>query len=295
MKKFEVNGHEPSFLPDGEWKLAWSDEFDGTELDHTKWDFRLNFWGKPFPAYCDSGVALDGKGNVVFTPVKMDDGRICSAQLQTGSNSFDIPKYSFDSATNSCGDNNFWPLGTIPEPKFMHRYGYYEVRCKLQKTNGWWSAFWLQTPSPGITYDPEWSGVEVDIMEYFGKNRLTSGNFYGGYGKDLKIDARVDYDFDGVLHPAKYPYTAEGYEAQKEEFHRFGVLWTEDEYVFFYDGKETARTKYPVSKVPQFILLTTEVQGYRRGDGLRHDSDAENSLNDTFIVDYVRVFDEVEK
>jgi beta-glucanase (GH16 family) len=295
MKKFEVNGHEPSFLPYGEWRLAWSDEFDGTELDRSKWDFRLNFWGKPFPAYCDRGVALDGKGNVVFTPVKMDDGRICSAQLQTGSNSFDIPKYSFDSAANACGDNNFWPLGTIPEPKFMHRYGYYEVRCKLQKTNGWWSAFWMQTPSPGITYDPEWSGVEVDIMEYFGKNRLTSGNFYGGYGKDLKNDARVYYDFDGTLHPAKYQFTAEGFEAQKEEFHRFGVLWTEEEYVFFYDGKETARTKYPVSKVPQFILLTTEVQGYRRGDGLRHDLNAENSLNDKFIVDYVRVFDEVEK
>jgi len=295
MRKFEVKGHEPSFLPDGEWKLAWSDEFDGTELDRTKWDFRLNFWGKPFPAYCERGVALDGKGNVIFTPVKMDDGRICSAQLQTGSNSFDIPKYSFDSATNSCGDNNFWPLGTIPEPKFMHRYGYYEVRCKLQKTNGWWSAFWLQTPSPGITYDPEWSGVEVDIMEYFGKNRLTSGNFYGGYGKDLKRDARIYYDFDGTLHPAKYPFTAKGYEAQKEDFHRFGVLWTEEEYIFFYDGKETARTKYPVSKVPQFILLTTEVQGYRRGDGLWHDSDAEKSLNDSFVVDYVRVFDEVEE
>lgn len=53
MKKFEVNGHEPSFLPEGEWKLVWADEFDGTELDRSKWDFRLNFWGKPFDAYTD--------------------------------------------------------------------------------------------------------------------------------------------------------------------------------------------------------------------------------------------------
>ena len=44
MKKFEVKDHEPSFLPDGEWKLTWADEFDGTELDRTKWDYRLNFW-----------------------------------------------------------------------------------------------------------------------------------------------------------------------------------------------------------------------------------------------------------
>ena len=56
MKKFEVAGHEPSFLPDGEWKLVWADEFDGTELDRTKWDLRLNFWGKRFDGYvfyCD--------------------------------------------------------------------------------------------------------------------------------------------------------------------------------------------------------------------------------------------------
>ena len=50
----------------------------------------------------------------------------------------------------------------MPKPTFMHRYGYYEVRCKLQQTDGWWSAFWTQSPSIGTTYDPEWSGVEVD-------------------------------------------------------------------------------------------------------------------------------------
>ena len=26
-------------------------------------------------------------------------------------------------------------------PKFMHRYGYYECRCRLQQKAGWWSAF----------------------------------------------------------------------------------------------------------------------------------------------------------
>ena len=41
MKTFEVENHEPSLLPDGEWKLVWYDEFDGTELDRSKWDFRL--------------------------------------------------------------------------------------------------------------------------------------------------------------------------------------------------------------------------------------------------------------
>ena len=299
MQKFEIENHEYSLLPEGKkWKLAWHDEFDGDALDESKWNYRLNFWGKRFPAYCDKGVSLDGKGNAVFRPVKTEDGRICSSQLQTGSNSFDIPKENYDFATNAAGDNHFWQIGRLPKPCFMHRYGYYEVRCKLQKTDGWWSAFWLQANATGTTYDPEWSGVEVDVMEYFGGRKLTSGNFYGGYGKDLKNDARVHYDLLG--NPLKgyddNPQSAIAKQLEKaeNEFHRFGVLWTENEYVFYFDGKKTAQTNKPVSQVPQFILLTTEVGGYRHGDGLRHDPNAENSLGDSFTVDYVRVFDEAE-
>ena len=237
---------------------------------------------------------------VNFTPVRMEDGRICSSQLQTGSNSFDIPKQIYDKETNSCGDNNFWPLGRLPKPTFMHRYGYYEVRCKLQKTDGWWSAFWIQSPSIGTTYDPEFSGVEVDIMEYFGNMRLTSGNFYGGYGADLKKDARVHYDLNGKAYSnyGSAKITDEDYPALKkaeDEFHRFGLLWTENEYVFYYDGKETGRTQKPISQIPQFILLTTEVKGYRNGNGLKHSEKAEKCLGDSFVVDYVRVFDKVTK
>jgi len=279
MKEYKIPNHESSLLPEGyNWELAWSDEFDGTELDESKWMYRLNFWGKPFPAYCDKGVSLDGKGNVVFTPVKMEDGRICSAQLQTGSNTFDIPKPNYENAVNGCGDNNFWPFGKLPKPTFMHRYGYYEVRCRFQQTDGWWSAFWLQASAIGTTYDPAWSGVEVDIIEHFGNFEMASGNFYGGYGEDLKRDARIHYNLE------------EG----KDEFHRFGLLWTENEYVFYFDGKETARTNGPISHVPQFVLLTTEVKGYRNGDGTKHSEKSEESIGDTFVVDYVRVFDIVE-
>ena len=61
MKRFEIKDHEPSLLPEGKWRLAWADEFDGTALDRTKWDFRLNYWGKQNPAYTDKGIVFDGK------------------------------------------------------------------------------------------------------------------------------------------------------------------------------------------------------------------------------------------
>lgn len=272
MKTFVVSGHEPSLVPQGyDWELIWNDEFDGTELDRTKWDFRLNFWGKRFQTYTDEGVVLDGKSNLEIHLLEKD-GHYFSAQLQTGSNSFDLMKRNLPYP-------EIWPFEDIPEPKFMHRYGYYEVRCKLQKQPGWWSAFWLQSPSIGTTYDPTYSGIECDIMENFKRDgEVTSGNIFGGYSKP-KNDARITYHLNET----------------EDGFHRFGVHWNENGYVFYCDGRETARTDKYVSKVEQFILLTTECRGYRKG---KMDTPADELkaaiLPDCFTVDYVRVFDEVE-
>ncbi len=276
MQKFNVPGQEPSLLPDGEWKLVWNDEFEGRHLDKSKWDFRLNFWGRRFQTYTDEGIELDGDSHIKLHIIEKD-GQYYSPQLQTGANSFDKPRTAKDD--NPWGQSDIWPLGRIDEPKFMHRYGYYEVRCKFQKQPHWWSAFWLQSPSIGTTYDPAYSGIEVDIMECFNRDgEVTSGNIFGGYGEDFREEARIHYKMDT-------PY---------EDWHRFGVDWSEDGYVFYCDGKETARATEHVSKVPQFILLTTECRGYRFGN---MDQPVEGlkgiTLPDYFMADYVRVFDRV--
>ena len=194
MQEFKVDGHEPSLLPEGKkWEYVWGDEFDGDTLDRSKWSFRLNFWGRRFLPYTDQGVELDGNSNVKIHLIEKD-GQYMSAQLQTGANSFDAPAPVYETETNVCGDNFFWKIGDIEKPKFMHRYGYYEVRCKLQQQPGWWSAFWLQSPSIGMSYDPAYSGVEVDIMENFTRDgEVTSGNIFGGYGTNLQHEARVHY------------------------------------------------------------------------------------------------------
>ncbi len=273
MKKFEVEGHEPSILPEGSWKLVWSDEFDGTELDTSKWGFRLDFWGKPFAAYTDQGIVLDGNSNIELHRIERD-GFYVSPQLQTGANSFDAPK--IDDKDNPWGQNDIWPIGEIKEPKFMHRYGYYECRCKFQREpEKMWSAFWTQSPSIGMTYDPAWSGVESDIMECFEAGKATTGNIMGGYGRQFREEGRVRYE----LKP-----TEDGY-------HRFGMLWTKDKYVFYCDGEIVSEASENVSRVPQFILLTTEVQGYRSNNPT---AVGEKFEDDAFIVDYVRVFDEAE-
>ena len=48
-----------------------------------------------------------------------------------------------------------------------------------------------------------------------------------------------------------------------EEYHTLGMLWEEAGYTFYVDGKEDGHSDAPVSHIPQFILISTEVSGYR--------------------------------
>ena len=286
MKKYEVENHVPSYLPeDSEWKLVWADEFDGTELDRTKWDFRLMFWGERFDAYTDRGVIVrDGCVELHRTEI---DGRYVSPQLQTGANTFD---HMSANRSNPWGQDGIWPFDEVPEPKFVHRYGYYECRCKFQKDpETMWAAFWTQSPTIGARFEPEWCGVESDIMEYFHVGKGSTGNIMNGYGKQYTSDGRVRYDIEE---------TADGW-------HTFAMDWREDGYTFYCDGKEMSRCNKHVSHVPQFILLTTEIQGYRSvkqgkfqllngGEVQKAPFEIDGAfVDDAFVCDYVRVFDRV--
>lgn len=273
MKEYCVAGHVSSYLPeDKDFRLVWNDEFDGTELDRTKWDYRLSIMGKRYHTWGEEGVTLDGNSNVVFT-VYEKDGMICSSQLQTGYNYLDEgadQEARFDGGL-------IWPIGKLKTHKFLHKYGYYECRCRMQQKKGWWTAFWLQSPVIGSSLDPAFSGVENDIMECFTPGKIYAHyNHYNGYGPDHCQEI-----------------AGEGREVDLEGYHTFGMLWTKEGYTFYIDGKEDGHISSPVSGIPQFILLTTEVEGYRTS---RHEATeaARLAVGDQFIVDYVRVFDIVE-
>ena len=274
MKKFEVKDHEDSLLPDGmEFELVWSDEFDGTELDRTKWDYRTSMMGKVHPAWCEEGVTLDGKSNAVFT-MMLKDGMPVSSQLQTGHNFMDEPvkKTVFEK------DDIQWNIGKLKENLFTHRYGYYECRCRLQQKPGWWSAFWMQSPVIGAALDPADTGVEIDIMESFKPGKIAKHNvFTDGYGQDMK-----------------HHVTGTGPVIDEKEFHRFGMLFDETGYTFYIDGKEDGKITEDISGHDEFVLISTEVSGYRTPEHVPT-KEAFEAVGDTFLVDYVRVFDIVKK
>lgn len=269
MKEYTVKDHAPSLLPDGtRWRLVWNDEFDGETLDTDKWDYRTSMMGREHPAWTENGVHLDGESHAVFTCME-EDGRIVSSQLQTGHNFMDQPVIR----TKFGEDDLQWNIGKLHENKFVKAFGYFECRCKLQKTDGWWSAFWMQSPIIGASLDPTQTGTELDIMECFEPGKIAAHNaFTGGYGLDMKR-ARVG-----------------GAEVDPEEWHTFGMRWDKNGYTFYIDGKEDGHISEYVSHCPEFILISTEVKGYRT-EAHTFSEAAKQSVGDTFLVDFVRVFE----
>ena len=298
MKRFSVSGHEDSLVPSGkEWKLVWNDEFDGTELDESKWGFRLNFWGRRLDTFTTEGVEVDGSSHLRLHLLKKGDD-FYSPHLQTGSLTYDIPRDS----------GGIWPFGAYQEPKFMHRFGYYEIRCRLPRNPGWHAAFWLQAPGIGSHPDARFAGVECDIMENYRQHidgKLIGGNLWGGYGRNGAGSGHFEWDFVET----------------EDGWHNYGVDWSPEGYVFYADGREIGRVlplecapadgvspepgriAYgPVSQVEQYILVSTECHGYR-GPGFTapegHPAGTpvpmltRAQLPDCFEVDYVRVFDAV--
>jgi len=236
---------EESFLPplpgDKTWKLAWSDEFEGTQIDASKWEI-LGDWKRRDGFWVKEDAYLDGKGNLIIR-TKKDGDRYTSGAVRT-------------------------------RGKFEHAFGYWVCRCRFPTQEGHWPAFWLMAGGVGSVGDGGRDGTEIDIMEKpWREDKITQNLHWDGYGKAHKSAGSGHITIPGV----------------SQGFHTFGLHWTPEEYVFYVDGKETWRSRAGgVSQVPEFMKLTEEI-GKWGGDITKA------KLPDTFVVDYVRVYDEVER
>lgn len=195
-----------------------------------------------------------------------------------------------------------WYTGTCSSRALKEfTYGYFEVRCKAPAAEGLWSAFWLQSPTMTDEIQDGKNGAEIDIMEspYYNDPKKPAKKYRnttlhtvhtGGYGEKHRSKTSGEYRVDHDMY---------------SEFNTYGLLWTKDEYVFYINGKETWRTKFGVSQVPEFLWLSVEIAG--EGDS----ADPENAGNEftwagdirnnpdsampaDFVVDYVRVYQPVQ-
>ncbi len=165
----------------------------------------------------------------------------------------------------------------ITKGKKEFTYGKMEIRAKLPSGKGIWPAIWMLG---GDISTIGWPACgEIDIMEYVGYQPNT-------VHATVHTNAGSGGNGDG---------NSKTLETAEEEFHIYGLLWTEKEMVFYTDDPENVTHTYnPTDKndnnwpfyKPQFFILNIAVGGNWGGvQGI------DNSIfPQTMEIDYVRVY-----
>ncbi|HMR82138.1 MAG TPA: glycoside hydrolase family 16 protein [Niabella sp.] len=166
------------------------------------------------------------------------------------------------------------------ETKKNFAYGYYEARIKFDVEPGSWGAFWIMYHNfqRAFTADdrPGETGVEMDIIEYLAtKNGHVVHNLHwNGYG-----------EFHKTLGSGELKH------GQLSGYHIYSLLWTPEEYTFYIDGEKTWSTKDGISHVPEYVILSTEIEdkGWA-GNIPKGGYGSFDITKNKMFVDYIRVF-----
>ncbi len=241
-----------------DWKLVWSDEFDGKGIPDTgKWTFDIGNWGW---------------GN--NEPQYYTEKRTENARQEKGSLIIEARKNDMDQPWTSAR------LTTRGKVSFL--YGKIEFRAKVPAGEGTWAAGWTL----GDAYRDEISWPycgEIDILECVGREiddesgdginhaSCHTGAYYFKKGNHLT----------NVI-PVKN---------MTDEFHTYGIEWTADSIAAYLDGqkyytydKHDSEWAWPFDEAQNLII------NLAMGGGMGGTID-ESLMSQKLIVDYIRVFE----
>jgi beta-glucanase (GH16 family) len=229
--------------------LVMKDDFDGNTLDTKKWQY-----------YEENTVR--GFGKILRSNIEISKGTL---------------KLFAKRITDTNGNDTFSSGMISTQLSLNQKYGYFEIRAKVNQQTGPHCAFWLLQHSVGVVNiipNPSVFGTEIDVFEYHraaGTENLYFTLHWNGY--DFSNDSHQK-----VSGTALIPGIADG-------FHLFALEWTPKEYIVYVDGIEKARTTTAISHVPEFLILSTEITGFG-GDRYK----MSNTEPDVFEVDNIKVY-----
>jgi len=262
------------------YKLVWQDEFKGTELDKNKWNDNQSVntlhWG---------AVRNGGYWHKDMISVSDDNLHIKVKYVDGGAASRYGGDYKAGWYTGYVTTYLSNPSDLSNPDTFL--YGYFETRAILPAGEGLWSAFWMMNDGVYKTDNDGRDGTEIDVFESFGypdqpfytANKVAVNLHWNGYN-----EAHEHYHVGDFY--AVNPY---------KQYNTYGVKWTPDEYVFYINGKECARTdRGGVSQNPECLLLSVEISG-KNGVASGKGNISANVGDVEFLVDYVRVYQQVKE
>ena len=220
------------------YKMTFHDEFDGDQLDTTKWGYQYGCFDpgqRSQATYTDSpdNVSVrDGYLNLTarYSPTKTKwDGTQIPRTCKNGNTTYDAP---FTSGMISTKKSDGAVLYSAPASGF-----YVEARIKLPSARSSWSSFWTTGSKKELG---DWPGIgETDIFESKGydPDYLMSNTHSPQAGNPKKSEQH-----QGMMHGD----TA----TSQSQFHTYGMLKTSDAIEFYFDGQMTHRVKMSDIKGP---------------------------------------------
>lgn len=238
--------------PELTYELVWADEF---EVDGAP---DANNW----TLRTGTGENGWGNGEAQFYTDRLDNARVEEGMLK------------ITAKRENFSGSNFTSARLASEDKFEFTYGKVEIRAKLPKGGGTWPALWLLGADFRTNIWP--AAGEIDIMEHVGNNEGV-----------VQAALHSPSSFGDTQNKATTPLPT-----ATDEFHIYGMIWTEEYIEFYVDDQEpfyryspnvrNADT-YPFNK-DFFLILNVAMGGTLGGaiDGA--------FIESTMEVDYVRVY-----
>ncbi|WP_460459430.1 family 16 glycosylhydrolase [Angustibacter peucedani] len=249
------------------WKLAWSDEFNGSTLDSATWNVENN--------------STYGEGNLEMACLM---NRPQNVSVQGGYLSLTARR---ETTPIKCGNNDSrFPNGRdytsghiTTKGKKAFTYGRFEIRAKLPTSKGdskgLWPAFWLR---------PETGSVgELDVMEAIGSN--ATGTEYN------KLHQTIHYDYNGTYPRAGFDATmpsglpSDGWHTYTTEWEKGAIRWYVDGVLTFQRTAATTPWIDDAFNRPFYMRLNLSVGG--RWPGAPEDT---TKMPSSYDIDYVRVY-----
>lgn len=282
---FEIKTDFKATMLDG-YEYVWGDEFEGTELDSSKWDLRLNMVG------CEA-VEVSKEENVVA----VNEGRLKMYALHYFNNDRKGTKYRV-------------PYGIVSDYKMNYTYGYAEIRARVPFAKGIWPSWWLSASYDSLTVDKYKSknyGLEIDIFEVFDEFNVTPGLIkwytsefdyntrYNTGGQAGEAVSLTTHYLDKENHKVyKMP------ETEIDKYHIYGFEWTPTEMAMYVDGE-----KYMTYDITKSFDLCDDLSGYHDPHSFRFNNHifhqdislanpsidlSPESLPAAYFVDYIRLY-----